>query len=263
MIKSAFAGYGGEIEKHALQANVREDSNSQFGDHTTGSLGYAYRLTSEVRLRVGTGSAFKAPTLNDLYFPGFSNPDLRPERSRSKEAGVNYQFGNNRFSATYFDSRIKDLIVFVVTDPITFAGMPQNVNQARIKGAELGYDGLFGGLRVGALLVFQNPVDDATGQLLQRRAREHGNFAINYMSGPRKVGTEIVASSARFDSTSEAPNTRMHGYAMVNLTASYTLSQEWLVRARWNNVFNRHYELAQNFNTPGSNVFVALQYQLR
>src|SRR5439155_1460145 len=172
MIKSAFAGYGGEIEKHALQANVREDSNSQFGDHTTGSLGYAYRLTSEVRLRVGTGSAFKAPTLNDLYFPGFSNPDLRPERSRSKEAGVNYQFGNNRFSATYFDSRIKDLIVFVVTDPITFAGMPQNVNQSRIKGAELGYDGLFGGLRVGAVLVFQNPVDGATGQLVRRNAWE-------------------------------------------------------------------------------------------
>ena len=258
-IKSAFAGYGGEIEKHALQVNVREDSNSQFGDHTTGSLGYAYRLTSEVRLRVGAGSAFKAPTLNDLYFPGFSNPDLRPERSRSKEVGVNYQSGNNRFSATYFDSRIKDLIVF----PITFAGMPQNVNQARITGTELSYDGLFGGLRAGAQLVFQNPVDDATGQLLQRRAREHGNFAINYMSGPRKVGTEIVASSARFDSTNEAPNTRLHGYALVNLTASYTLSQDWLLRARWNNVFDRGYELAQNFNTPGSNVFVALQYQPR
>ena len=55
----------------------------------------------------------------------------------------------------------------------------------------------------------------------------------------------------------------MHGYALVNLTASYTLSQEWLLRARWNNVFNREFELAQNFNTPGSNVFVALQYQPR
>ncbi|HYU70561.1 MAG TPA: TonB-dependent receptor [Burkholderiales bacterium] len=260
-IKSAFGGYGGETEQHAWQMNVREDSNSQFGDHTTGSLGYAYRLTSELRLRVGAGTAFKAPTLNDLYFPGFSNPNLRPERSRSKEAGVNYQFGNNRFNATSFDSRITDLIVFVVTDPITFAGMPQNVDQARITGTELSYDGFFGGLRVGAQLVFQNPVDDATGQLLQRRAREHGNLAIDHMSGPWKVGTEIVASSARFDSTNEDPNTRMHGYALVNLTASYALSREWLLRARWNNVFNREYELAQDFNTPGSNVFVALRYQ--
>ncbi|HEY6239239.1 MAG TPA: TonB-dependent receptor [Burkholderiales bacterium] len=262
-IKSAFAGYGGEIEKHAWQANVREDSNSQFGDHATGSLGYAYRLTSELRLRVGVGTAFKAPTFNDLYFPGFSNPDLRPERSRSKEAGVNYQFGNNRFSATYFDNLITDLIVFVVSDPNTFAGMPQNVNQARIRGTELNYDGLFGGLRASAQLVFQDPVDEATGQLLQRRAREHGNLAASYTFGPWSMGTQVVASSARFDSTNEDPNTRMHGYASVNLTASYTLSQEWLLRARWNNVFNREYELAQNFNTPGSNVFVALQYQSR
>jgi len=53
----------------------------------------------------------------------------------------------------------------------------------------------------------------------------------------------------------------MHGYGLVNLTASYALDPEWSVKARWNNVFNREYELAQNFNTPGSNLFVALQYQ--
>ncbi len=262
-IKSAFAGYTGQHEKHGWQANIREDDNSQFGHHTTGLLGYAYRLTPELRLRIGAGTAFKAPTFNDLYFPGQSNPDLRPERSRSKEAGVNYQFGNNRLSATYFDNRITDLIVFVVIDPITFAGMPQNVSQARIKGTELGYEGFFGGLQANAQLTFQDPVNEETGKLLQRRAREHGRLALSDAAGPWRLGAEVVASGARFESVDESPGTKMHGYGLLNLTASYALSRDWSVRARWNNVFNREYELAQNFNTPGSNVFVAVQYQPR
>ncbi len=257
-IKSAFAGYTGQHERHGWQANIREDDNSQFGHHTTGLLGYAYRLTPELQLRVGAGTAFKAPTFNDLYFPGQSNPDLRPERSRSKEAGVNYQVGSNRFSATYFDNHITDLIVFP-----TFTSPPENIDRARIKGTELAYQGFFGGLQANAQLTFQDPVNEETGKLLQRRAREHGSLAISDAAGPWRLAAEVVASGARFDSTDESPGTKMHGYGLLNLTASYALSRDWSVRARWNNVFDRKYELAQNFNTPGSNVFVAVQYQPR
>lgn len=264
-IRSAFTGYGGTYEKHDWQANIRRDYNSQFGDYTTGLLGYAYRLTSELRLRVGGGTAFKAPTFNDLYAidPTFffvPNPDLRPERSYSEEVGLSYQPGTSRFSATYFENRITDLIVFV-SDPNTGVGTVQNLNQARIKGTELSYEGLYGELRANAQLTLQRPVDDETGLLLPRRAQQHGSVAISNASGPWRLGTEIVASSARFDQANEAAGSRMHGYGLFNFIASYALNLEWSVRARWNNVFNREYELAQNFNTPGSNVFVALQYQ--
>ena len=263
-IKSAFAGYAGTYEKHDWQANIRGDDNSQFGNHTTGLLGYGYHLTSELRLRVGAGSAFKAPTFSDLYATGdpsfVPNPDLRPERSRSREAGLNYQVGANRFSATYFENRITDLIVFVF-DPVTGVGTVQNLNRTRVKGAELGYQGFFGGLQANAQLTLQDPVDEEAGKLLPRRAREYGSLTVSNASGPWRLGGELVASSARFDAANERSGTRMHGYELVNLTASYTLDREWSVRARWNNVFNREYELAQNFNTPGSNVFVTVQYQ--
>jgi len=264
-IRSAFAGYVGTHEKHDWQANIRRDDNSQFGSHATGLLGYAYRLTSELRVRLGGGSAFKAPTFNDLYavdptFFFIPNPDLRPERSRSKEAGLNYQAGTNRFSATYFENRITDLVV-LVTDPVMFVSTPRNLNRARIKGTELGYQGFFAGLQANAQLTLQDPVDEETGKLLPRRAREYGSVAAGKAAGRWRFGGEVTASGARFDSADEDPAKKMHGYALVNLTASYTLSQEWLLRARWNNVFNREYELAQDFNTPGSNVFVALRYQ--
>ena len=266
-IRSAFAGYVGTHEKHDWQANIRRDDNSQFGNHATGLLGYAYRLTSELRLRLGGGSAFKAPTFNDLYavdptFFFIPNPDLRPERSRSKEAGLDYETRTNRFSATYFENRITDLVV-LVTDPATFVSTPRNLNRARIKGTELGYQSSFAGLQANAQLTLQDPVDEETGKLLPRRAREYGSVAAGKAAGRWRFGAEVTSSGARFDSADEDPAKKMHGYALVNLTASYALSQEWLLRARWNNVFNREYELAQNFNTPGSNVFVALQYQPR
>jgi len=266
-IKSAFAGYAGTYEKHDWQANIRADDNSQFGNHTTGLLGYGYRLTSELRLRAGAGSAFKAPTFNDLYAIDPSlffipNPDLRPERSRSKEAGMNYQVGMNRFSATYFENHITDLIVFVF-DPNAGGGTVQNLNRARIKGTELSYQGSVGRLQASAQLTLQDPVDEETGKLLPRRAREFGSVTVGSVAGRWRFGAEVTASGARFDSADEDPAKRTHGYALLNLTASYALARDWSVRARWNNVFDRDYELAQNFNTPGSNVFVVLQYQPR
>lgn len=266
-IKSAFVGYVGTYEKHDWQTNIRRDDNSQFGNHTTGLVGYAYRPTSELRLRVGAGTAFKAPTFNDLYaidptFFFIPNPDLRPERSRSREAGLNYQAGTNRFSATYFENRISDLVV-LVTDPVTFVSTPQNLNRARIKGKELSYQGFLGGLQSNAQVTLQDPVDEETGKMLPRRAKQYGSVAVGNATGRWRLGVEVTASGARFDSANEDPAKKMHGYALVNLIASYPLARDWSVRARWNNVFDRDYELAQHFNTPGSNVFVALQYQPR
>lgn len=259
-VRSFFAGYVGELGPHGMQLNVRNDDNSQFGNKTTGSAGYGYRFHSNWRWRAGVGTAFKAPTFNDLYFPGFSNPNLRPERSRSYETGIDWQTGDHRIGLTYFNNRIKDLIVFVF-DPVTFTGAPQNVNEAHIKGGELSYQGSFAGFLVNAHFTVQSPVDASTGLLLQRRARQYGSLAVNRTAGPWKVGAELVASGVRFDSPNEDPTTRLHGYGLFNLTASYAFAPGWSVNARWNNVANRDYELAQNFNTPSSNLFVALQYQ--
>lgn len=255
-IRSAFAGYVGQMGAHAWQANVRQDDNSQFGNHTTGLVGYAYHVTPTLRLRVGAGTAFKAPTFNDLYFPGFANPDLHAEKARNREVGVNWNAGVHRLGATYFDNRIADLIVF---DTTTFT--PQNLNRARIKGTELAYDTSVRGFDVRAKATFQDPVDEATGKRLPRRAKQYGTLAVNRAAGPLQLGAEVIASGARFDTTDEDPASRMHGYALLNLTASYRLRRDLSVRARWNNVFDREYEFTRGFNTPGTNLFIGVQYE--
>lgn len=265
VVKSVFAGYRGEFGAHALQVNARRDDDSQFGAHNTGSLGYSYRFDSGWRARASAGTAFKAPTFNDLYFPDlppffFSNPNLRPERSRSKEAGVDYDGAKRYFAATLFQNDITDLIT-VYTDPSTFVSTTQNLMSAQIKGLELAWRGESQGWRTRAQLTVQDPRDELTGAQLRRRAKQFGSLGAGRMFGDWQLGAELVGTGARYDSTNEAPNTRLHGYGLINLTANFALAKEWSINARWNNVLDRDYELVQFFNTPGSNVLVWLAWQ--
>ena len=266
-VSSAFAGYGGGFGRHNLQLNARHDSNSQFGGRDTGSIGYGYRFAETLRLRASAGTAFKAPTFNDLYFPDFppfffSNPNLRPERSRSREVGVDYRSADRQLAVTAFQSDISDLIT-VFTDPVTFVSSTQNLSQVRVEGLEIGWRGTFRGWQTRAQATVQSPRDEMTGAQLRRRAKEYGSVGAERNLGPLRFGAEVVGSGERYDSTNEAPNTRLHGYGLLNLTAGYAFSRDWSVNARWNNVLDRDYELIQFFNTPRSNLFVWLAGQLR
>jgi vitamin B12 transporter len=266
-VASVFAGYVGSFGAHGLQLNARHDDNSQFGGRDTGSLGYSYRISEPLRVRASVGTAFKAPTFNDLYFPDFppfffSNPNLRPERSRNREAGIDYRSGEHQLGVTVFQNDITDLIT-VFTDPATFVSTTQNLAQVRTEGMEIAWRGTLWGWQTRAQLTVQDPRDETTGSQLRRRAKQYGSVGAERTFGPWRFGADIVASGERFDSTNEAPNTRMHGYGLLNLNAGYVLARDWSINTRWNNVLDREYELNQFFNTPGSNLFVWVAWQLR
>ena len=266
-VASVFAGYVGNIGAHGLQLNARHDDNSQFGGRDTGSLGYSYRISEPLRVRASVGTAFKAPTFNDLYFPDFppfffSNPNLRPERSRNREAGIDYRIGDRQLGVTLFQNDITDLIT-VFTDPATFVSNTVNLSKVRTEGMEVAWRGTLWGWQTRAQLTVQDPRDETTGSQLRRRAKQYGSVGAERTFGPWRFGADIVGSGERFDSTNEAPNTRMHGYGLLNLTAGYVLARDWSINARWNNVLDREYELNQFFNTPGSNLFVWVAWQMR
>ena len=257
-VQSMLAGYNGTFGDHQVQANVREDDNSQFGSHNTGSLAYGYRITPAWRIAASVGTAFKAPTFNDLYAPAFwgSNPNLRPERSNNRELSLAYQGQVQKIKATYFNNHITDLIAF---PPPTYSGI--NINRAQIEGTELAYQGMIGNTRLRAEVTLQQPLNEETGKRLQRRAAKHANFSANHSFGAWKLGGELITAGERFDSTTESAASRMGGYGIFNLTATHDLTKEMSVSLRWNNVADKHYELAQGYNTPGSNVFISFQYQ--
>jgi vitamin B12 transporter len=264
---SLFAGYAGLYGDHQLQLNLRRDGYSDFGSADTAFLGYGYKLGTAWRMTASMGSAFKAPTLNDLFYPminygfGFSyagNPNLKPERSRNSELGLHYAADSQRVDFVYFDNRISDLIVNNNLPASTMI----NLSQARIDGAELAYAGQFGSTNVKAALTMQNPRDSQTGEGLLRRARTFSNLGVTRSFGMWQGACEWQHSGARADvDINTFARTKLANYDLLNLTASYKLDKELKLSLRLDNLFNRGYMVAHGYNTLGRTVYVGLTYQ--
>jgi vitamin B12 transporter len=253
-IDSALVGWNGNYLAHRLQANLRYDNNSQFGDKTTGSIAYGYRLNSNWRANVGYGTAFKAPSFNDLYFPltfGFQgNPNLLPESSRNREAALHYEAGLHHVSLTWFLNQVDNLI--------SWGTSPVNIGKARIEGATLAYEGQVGSFDLMANYNYLDPRDTATGRQLARRATNYGMAAIGQHLGPWEWRIEQQASDRRFDKDDNLR--KLGGYGLTNLYGAYNFGGNWSVFARVNNLFDRDYEVVADFATPGTNAFVGVRY---
>lgn len=262
---SIAASYQMRRGAHLASASLRNDDSSQYGSKTTGNLGYGYRITDALRVNASAGSSFRAPTYNELYFPGYGVPGNRPERGRNVEAGIYYEKGSDRFSAVYYRNRVSDLIVYAAECPVSSQSYPfgcaYNVNQALLSGVTLGASTRFGPYTLRGSLDFQNPRDETTDLLLPRRAKRHGTVALEYAAGALSGGVESRFASRRYDDG--ANSTSLGGYALLNLYASYQVNRDWSVYGRWNNMLDKNYELASGYATAGSNVFVGVRYTLR
>jgi vitamin B12 transporter len=247
-IASVFAGARAALDALQLEASLRTDRNSQFGTHTTGRVGAGYALTSAWRVTTSAGTAFHAPSFNDLYFPlsfGFSgNPNLKPERSRGFDAALRYGSGGTTLSLGVFHNRIEDLIA---VDP-TFTTV-DNVNRARISGATLAAAHQAAMWRADFEWTHQDPRDADTDLLLVRRARNHGRAGASVDLGPVRAGADFIATDERFDSAANLPASRMAGYGLLGLYATWTVTPQFSVAARVSNATDKRYVVAQGYNT--------------
>jgi len=242
---------------HALQANLRHDQSSQYGGQTSGAIAYAYTLFPKTRVSASYGTGFKAPSFNDLYYPGFSNPDLQPETARNFEAALRYAGSEINAGVVAYRNRVQNLIVFECDAQFNCA--PQNVASATLEGVTLEFQAVFSTTTFKASMDFARPYDDATGNLLPRRARRYGALEATQALGPLQLGVQLAAASARYD---DASNTRrMGGYAIVSLNAEYALSPNLSAYALLGNAFDKHYELAADYNAAGANLFAGLRYR--
>lgn len=252
--------YQANIAAHSVQASIRRDDYSDLGGHTTGSLGYGYAINPNWRARASYGTAFHAPSFNDMYYPNIGwytgNPNLRPEQSRQAELGLRYQAGINQFGITAFENRVKDLIIY---DSSVYPSTMSNINTAKIRGIELSGTTELAGVQIKTNYTWQNPEDGTTGNLLARRARQHGTVDLAKSVGDWTFGAQAIASSMRYNDA--ANTTRLGGYTLVNLRTTYQVNKEWRAIAKLNNAFNKDYQTVSGYNTPGANIFVGLEWQ--
>lgn len=252
-------------DAHLASVSARLDDSSQYGKHSTGSFAYGYKLSDVLRLNASYGTSFRAPTFNELYYPGYGVASNKPELGKNAEAGIFYDDNQWQLSAVYYQNKITDLLVTANPCPVELSthryGCAYNVNKGTLSGFTLGMSAKFGAWNVRSSLDLQDPKDDTTGKRLARRAKQHASLGLDYRLNDLTLGIESVMSDARFDDA--ANRNRLAGYGIVNLLATYKLATDWSVLARWNNVADKDYELAKNYRTPGSNVYLGLSYGFR
>ncbi|MDB5815704.1 MAG: Outer rane vitamin receptor BtuB [Rhodocyclales bacterium] len=260
--RAVFSEYLADVGAFSFQLAGRHDDNEQFGSHNTGSAATGYAFSKALRLTASYGTAFKAPTFNELYFPGFGTPTLQPEKSRNREVGASGEWGENKdvgkWQVSVFDNRISQLIV---TDPVTFTA--QNLSRARIHGVELSASQRWANTSLGANATFQNPKDhsgaSSEGNLLARRPRQTARVDADHDIGAWSFGTSWLGVGKRYDN---AANTiHLGGYSTWDLRTEYRVNTDWRVQLRFENVFDRRYETAYLFNQPGFGAFLTLRYQ--
>jgi len=241
---------------HQLLIAVRNTDHDDFGNHATGNVEYGYQATPKLRLLAGVGTAFRAPTGNDRF--GFGgNIDLVPETSRNIELGLRYKINSHHSaSINVFDNKIKDLINIIAVPAGSFNFSAENVQEARIKGLELGYKYAKGPWQARAEAIFQDPKNESDDTLLLRRAKRSLTASVAYTHGLYRIGADMLASGDREDFGSVT----LDSYTTLNLNASYALDKDWRIQASIENLFDEDYELVNDYTTPGRTALVQLRY---
>jgi vitamin B12 transporter len=255
-LAAVFSQYSLEFGNLTADAGLRFDHNEQFGDATTYNIGASYALLPELTVRTSYGTGFRAPSFNDLYYsrPGIGdgNPDLRPERSRSWEAGLNWR---------PTDATSLDLAVYRnwITDQIAWGGtignlFPVNVERVTVTGFEATLDHRFDerwGVR--ASLDLRRPINDATGRYVRYLDRAKVSLEVDYQATEKlwlRAGVFHVGS--RF---ANAANTqRMPAYTTVDLSAIYRLDEQSQLKLSVENLFDERYERIPNYVAMGRTV---------
>ena len=251
-----FVQYQGNYGAHELQASVRHDDNAQFGGKDTGGLAWGYGFGNGMRVFASYGSAFKAPTFNELYYPAYGNAMLRPEQSRSAELGLTGG-GAMRWSLSAYRTEVDNLIAY---DSAIRA--PNNIDQARILGLEAGAATRWAGWDVNAGLTLLNPEQQGgkyDGKLLPRRAEQSARLDLDRDFGAYRLGATVLAAGRRYDDL--ANKQKLGGYATLDLRAEYRPAKAWRVQALLENLFDKQYETAYLYNQPGRGLYLTLRYE--
>jgi vitamin B12 transporter len=241
-------------DTQALTSALRRTDHESFGSHTAWSLDYGRALGADWRLNAGLGTGFRAPDATDLYSPCCGNPALRPETARNLELGLRWTpRPGDRVTLSVHQQRIDDLIAF---GPLFVL---ENIDAARIRGLELGWEhsGAAWRTRLGAVL--QDTEDEATGAPLPRRADRQFTAALARAVGRHEFGLDLLAHSERKDS---GFSTLVNGgYLLANLTARFTLSERWTLRAQLDNLLDKDYATAAGYNEPGRALSLRLSWR--
>lgn len=245
------------------EASVRSDHHSEYNWHTTWQSNLAWEFVEGYSVIGGYGTAFKAPNLNQLYVDNplwnlEGNLNLKPEESKQWEGGFEGLTGPLAWRVTVYRNDIENLIVYKSAKPVDTY---ENIGKALIKGAE--FTGEMDTWVFHHTFNYQyiDARNKETHQRLDRRARQQLKYQLDWQVEKLDMGVTYQYIGQRTDKdygTNE--NVSLGGVSIWDLTASYPITSHLSIRGRIANLFDKDYETAYGYRTPGREYFLTGSY---
>ncbi|MCC2642928.1 MAG: putative Vitamin transporter BtuB precursor [Nitrospira sp.] len=257
-------------------AGIRHDRYNVFGDATTYRLtaGY-YHKETDTKLRAGYSTGFRAPGMNELFFPNFGNPNLGPEKNQSMDAGIDQYFFSKQFKFTggFFWNRYRDLIV-TIFDPAfcasfsTFGFCPQQLGNASTKGWEAGLAYTYSSDRpfLKSIILQAQYTNTLTRDLdnqsrLPRWPTDQWSAIISYQPiDPLWITLTGRYVGTRFNTTDNQQS--LPAFDVWSLAVTYDVTKQVQAYLRAENLFNEKYEEVASAGTPIRSIFGGLRFTL-
>jgi len=255
-VKSAFLGYVLASNQFDVQANLRFDDNSQYGNQTTYNLGGAYHINPNLRIGTSYAKGFRAPTFNEIY-PGYGgDPDLKPETSDNYEIFAEYNDTLQSTRLTGYHNEVDDLIAYP-------NGTATNINAAKTKGISLTSDWVVNDYLFGGSYDYQQAKDSDDGKFLAFRPEHSGLIYTGYRLSNLDIRAEVEYVGKRYSSSYD----ELDNYTLLNISGNYHINPNLILSSRLNNITNKDYTTNENYgqygaryNQDGTNFFTSLTY---
>ncbi|MDD4857312.1 MAG: TonB-dependent receptor [Candidatus Krumholzibacteria bacterium] len=238
-------------------AGLRVDDHSEFGTVATYKLSLAYpvpRLGTVIKGSVGTG--FRAPSLNELYYPGYGNADLEPEKTTGFDAGFRHELVGRRasFEMAYFYNSYRNMIS---SNPITW--LADNVAEARSSGVEIQSSiRPIENVIIQGYYTFTRTEDCATGEELLRRPRHTGGGSVAYRLDSFDVLLSASRVGARLDNDFGGPLGEhfASAYTTVDAVFTYRAGDSNEVYCKMQNILDERYDEVAGYAAPGARFMI-------
>ena len=252
-----------------MSAGVRVEDNNVYGRNTTerGSLSYVIKEWG-TRIRGGAGSGFRAPTFNDLFFPGFSDSTLTPETSFSYDFGVDQRLWRDRLrlGLTYFQNDVTNLISFIFTNTPPFV---KGVNLGHVRSAGIEFTSevdLLDTLTVAFNYTYTDTENLPLDQLAPREPRHRYNTTITWQALPRlQLFTQIHAITKQLEPIGGGNIIYNPGYTRVDVGGTYRILNRYAFlqaldfTTRVQNLFDADYAEVRGFPALGVQALFGLR----
>lgn len=263
MVRDRFGGFiegtGPLTSALTLSAGLRGDHFDDVGTHATGRIGLLGAVNENTQWRANAGTGFKAPSFFGLAHPLVGNPDLKPERGRSIDAGLRHTFASGRglVDVSLFASELTDGVDFDPGPPPRVA----NVAEIRSSGAEAAAIWRWTRtLSLSGALTYTDARSQPDEARMRSRPHWRGSLGVVWSPLPE------LALDARLTGIDEVPDSSiptgdvmLPGWARVDLAARWTIRDRWSVTAACDNLLDQAYEEVVGFTAPGRRLRLGLR----